>query len=140
MKRLFVLATLLAAACGDNAKVSDITVVRAYIVACDSVTAISLCLGPSHRAGFEDFTVIISKREVRRNHLIYTFHDCEVLAPRHWDCLDIKNNLVQMRDYDMKWDELTEAHQVAVYKSTYCLADEEKGKGATKRSQLSCLF
>lgn len=137
---LVFLAISLLSACSDDVKVSDITIVKAYFVACDSVLSMGYCYGPSHRTNPEEFTVTISKNEVARNHLIFTFHDCKVFGPRRWDCLDTKNNLVSMTGTEMKWDELTEAHQASADKVTYCFADERKGKKSSFSNRLLCLL
>ena len=130
-----LLAASLLPACGD-AKTSDITIVRAYFVVCDSVAEVNHCRGPSHRAGSETFTVIISTNEVKRSYDTKTFHGCEVTAPRRWKCLDAKDDPAIMYDDVLIWDE--RKGQAVVTKGAYCLADALKGKKSDTSDKLAC--
>ena len=138
---VFLLApAFLLASCGDDVKVSDITVVRAYFVRCASAMAFSGCQKPRYRAGSEDLTVIISTHEVRRENQFNTFHDCKVYAPRNWSCLDTTNHVVAMLDGAMIWDERKEANQIAVPKREYCLTNEFEGGKTGLFNRITCLF
>lgn len=104
----------------------DVSAVTVYFVHCDSAWDQTFCTGPSHQASPETFTVIISRQAVMRHHL-YGFHDCEVYSPVEWYCLDTKNNPVGLTPTGaMIWQELRDAHQIAVSRAEYLKTPQEK--------------
>lgn len=94
------------------------------------------CLGPTHRAGSETFTVIISQNEVKRGYRMKTFHGCEVTAPRRWKCLDESGGPAIMYDDVLVWDERKDLDSVT--KSSYCFADALKGMKSDTLDRIAC--
>lgn len=128
------------AACSNDAKVSDVTVVRAYVVVCDSAQSGSICLGPTHKSGYLDYTVIISKNEVRTAFISDGFHDCQVQTPHNWNCLDAKNSFIWMHDGTTYDDVLMRQKKATVDKAQYCFADDQIGMKSSKWATLECLL
>lgn len=100
-------------------KLDDVSVVTAYIVKCDSVYDLHICLGPQHQSWTPEFTVVISRQLVVYPHG-RGFHDCEVATPRHWTCSDGNDEPVTLEENDMMWKELADSQEVAVSKVEYC--------------------
>lgn len=118
------LAAGLLTGCGTSndgvRNVSDVSLVTAYYVTCDSVLLLYHCEGPTHRARAQPFTVIISRQAVLQQSF-HSLHSCEVLEPREWTCLDEQNNFVRMRGFTIEWT-LNDAppKQASVSPREYC--------------------
>jgi hypothetical protein len=118
----FLALALLLTACDvtGQRKLDDVSVVTAYIVKCDSVYDLNICLGPQHQSWTPEFTVVISRQLVIPHGAAYEFQKCEVVTPRDWGCFDAKGDPVTMGGDAMMWEELADSQEVAVSKVEYC--------------------
>ena len=126
MKRLPMLALLVLVMGCDNESngvksVSDVSLVTAYFVTCDSLLELNHCYGPTHQASTETFTVIVSHQAVLRRS-VHAFSRCEVLEPRRWSCFDDQSNVVTMRGFEMTWAFIDADKQASVSPREYCEA------------------
>jgi hypothetical protein len=126
MKRLPMLAVLFLVVGCDNESygvksVSDVSLVTAYFVTCDSVLSLNRCHGPMHRAETETFTVVVSRQAVLRRSA-HLFHGCEVLEPRRWLCFDDQGNTVEMSGFEMRWVLIDADKQASISPKEYCEA------------------
>jgi hypothetical protein len=91
----------------------DVSSVTLRFATCDSGWSPGYCIGKSHAASPETFTIVISRQLVLRRRL-KGFHDCEVDSPTEWFCLDADNHPVALHDGRMLWRELDDAHQFLI--------------------------